>query len=261
MHASLEVQDTPLSGSCNEFGGVGKRCCDHAEAALGDVTKSSTTIVHPAIAETVRSLALPVPDPRRGARRLGSRLAFCALVMNIAPDPHLPQADSAASMRDDNFSIPPREGAMRHWRRRNDRAGTLTRGRCLPAERRSRSTGCARSGSRFAPTSTTPRGWSSFTLAMRPLVVARSSSGAKPCVGWSELAEQARGSSVRAHAVGVRCLAVSVVERGSFTVTVIFPPHEKTRPTLQPPTNPWAWNPSVVEPFGKAMCVVKRSVC
>ena len=123
MHASLEVQDTPLSGSCNEFGGVGELCCDHAEAALGDVTKSSTTIVHPAIAETVRSLAPPVPDPQRGARRLGSRLAFCAQVMNIAPDPHLPQADSAASMRDDNFSIPPREGAMRHWRCRNDREG------------------------------------------------------------------------------------------------------------------------------------------
>jgi hypothetical protein len=57
---------------------------------------------------------------------------------------------------------------------RKDRAGTLTRGRCLPAKRRSRSTGCARSGSRFAPTSTTPRGCSSFTLSMRSLVAARS---------------------------------------------------------------------------------------
>src|SRR5512133_2057761 len=46
----------------------------------------------------------------------------------------------------------------------------------------------------------------------------------------------------------------------SFTVTVILPPHEPTRPVLQPPRNPLARNPSFDAPFGTRMLVLNTSV-
>src|SRR5204862_3970864 len=46
-----------------------------------------------------------------------------------------------------------------------------------------------------------------------------------------------------------------------FTVTVTLPPHEPTRPVLQPPRNPFARNPSFDVPVGTWMLVLSCAVC